>query len=115
MVGDRNRGADPPGDRHAAIAIWPGRRGDDPCRAGKKRSRDREKGIGMISILLAKRLRDSLLPVRPPSMLDWARQSITIPDGPRKGEMFDPDVQPFNRLFFGEVDSGRWDRIIALG
>lgn len=52
---------------------------------------------------------------KPPSMLEWARANIIVPDGPHKGTPFDPDVQPFSRLFFNEVDSGRWERIVATG
>lgn len=69
----------------------------------------------MISQAVRDRLRGSLLPNVPPNMLDWATFHVVIPDGPHKGQPFDADVQPFARLFLAEVDSGRWDRIVATG
>lgn len=61
------------------------------------------------------RLRKALVRNKPPSMLEWACRAIVVPDGPHKGQPFDPDVQPFARLFLSEVDSGKWDRIVATG
>ena len=69
----------------------------------------------MISFALERRLRSALVRPKPPKMLDWAQSTIVVPDGPLKGTLFDADTQPFTRLFFTEVDSGRWDRIVALG
>jgi phage terminase large subunit GpA-like protein len=65
----------------------------------------------VLSVALKSRFRESLLPRRAPSMLQWAVENIVIPDGPLRGQPFDPDTQPFSRLFLHEVDSGRWDRI----
>jgi phage terminase large subunit GpA-like protein len=48
-------------------------------------------------------------------MREFAESEIIIPDGPFKGEPFDCSTQPFSRLFFDEVDSGRWARIAATG
>jgi phage terminase large subunit GpA-like protein len=69
----------------------------------------------MISLELQNRLRNSLLPSRPPLMLVWAESTVVIPDGPLKGTMFDASVQPFSRLFLAEIDSGKWDRVVAAG
>ena len=56
-----------------------------------------------------------MLPALPPPILRWACGNIIIPDGPLKGQAFDPDVQPFARLFLDEVGSGKWDRFAAVG
>jgi phage terminase large subunit GpA-like protein len=56
-----------------------------------------------------------LFPRPIPSMREWAERTIIVPDGPHKGERFDCNTQPFSRLFFDAVDSGRWDRIVATG
>ena len=69
----------------------------------------------MITIELAARLRESLLPSRLPLLLEWAQEHLVIPDGPRRGELFDPDVQPFSRIFLSAVDSGQYERIVATG
>lgn len=69
----------------------------------------------MRRLAIGDKLKAALLPRAVPSMLQWAAENIVIPDGPHKGERFDPDTQPFARLFFQEVDSGRWDRIVATG
>ncbi|KKN53094.1 hypothetical protein LCGC14_0606060 [marine sediment metagenome] len=67
------------------------------------------------SIELQSRLIASILPRPIPSMREWAESTIIIPDGPHKGEPFSCDTQPFARLFFDEVDSGRWERIATTG
>lgn len=64
---------------------------------------------------LKPRLLSGLLPRVPPPMGQWAERTIIIPDGPYKGEPFSRDRQPFARLFFAEIESGRWDRIAATG
>jgi phage terminase large subunit GpA-like protein len=69
----------------------------------------------MIGFVLETKLRASLVPRRLPSMLEWAKSTVVIPDGPLKGQHFDPDSQPFSRLFLEAVDSGQWDRIVATG
>jgi len=67
----------------------------------------------MITTALATRLRASLLPPTPLPMLEWACRKIIIPDGPFRGQRFDPARQPFSRLLLTEIDSGRWDRIVV--
>jgi phage terminase large subunit GpA-like protein len=52
---------------------------------------------------------------RPRSMLEFASESIVIPDGPYAGTSWNPDRQPAQRLFFQEVDSGRWRRFAVVG
>ncbi|KKM81984.1 hypothetical protein LCGC14_1324120 [marine sediment metagenome] len=61
------------------------------------------------------RLIGPIFPRPIPSMREWAEKTIIIPDGPFKGEPFDRATQPFSRLFFDEVDSGHWERIVATG
>jgi len=69
----------------------------------------------MIDFHIGEKLKASLLPRPVSSMLEWAEANIVIPDGPHKGEPFDANTQPFARLFFQEVDSARWERIVATG
>lgn len=64
---------------------------------------------------LRPRLAAVLTPRAVPSMREWAEQTIVIPDGPYKGQAFDCTTQPFAGLFFDQVDSGRWDTIVATG
>lgn len=56
-------------------------------------------------------IRNFFRAARPPrvrGMLEFAREEIVLPDGPDKGERFDPDRQPFARRYFELVDSGQW-------
>ena len=69
----------------------------------------------MITFTLGNRLRESLLPRRARSVLEWATSTVVIPDGPAKGTMFDPETQPFSRLFLEALDSALWERIVATG
>lgn len=48
-------------------------------------------------------------------MFQFACDEIIIPDGPYKDLPFDPALQPFNRLWFEAIDSGRWRRHAATG
>jgi phage terminase large subunit GpA-like protein len=48
-------------------------------------------------------------------MRQFAEQEIVIPDGPFAGRRFNCDRQPYTRLWFDEVDSGRWSRHVATG
>jgi phage terminase large subunit GpA-like protein len=68
----------------------------------------------MISFALQEQLRSSLIPTATPSVLEWARDNVVLPDGPLRGTAFDPSVQPFARLFLDELDSGRWDRFVIV-
>ncbi len=69
----------------------------------------------MIRFALDTRLRSTLLPKPAPPILEWAENTIVIPDGPLKGQAFDADVQPFSRLFLRELDNPRWSRVAAVG
>ncbi len=71
--------------------------------------------MGSLSVAIRARLLREVFPRTIPPMREWAEQNIIIPDGPYKGEPFRCDVQPFSRLFFDEIDSGRWERIAATG
>lgn len=48
-------------------------------------------------------------------MCAFAESEIVLPSGPNKGERFKAGRQPFARLFFNEVDSGRWTRFAVTG
>ena len=49
------------------------------------------------------------------TMAEWAEKNIIIPDGPYVGRRFRLDRQPYSRLWFAAVDSGRWSRLVATG
>lgn len=49
------------------------------------------------------------------SMLQFACDEVVIPTGRYAGERFEPDRNPWTRLFFDAVDSGLWPRIAATG
>ncbi|QDT55930.1 Phage terminase large subunit (GpA) [Caulifigura coniformis] len=49
------------------------------------------------------------------SMRQFAETEIVIPDGPFQGRRFRCDRQPYTRLWFDAVDSGRWNRCVATG
>jgi phage terminase large subunit GpA-like protein len=68
-----------------------------------------------IPLILKTRLLSSLKRTKPPAILTWAEQNIVLPDGPHRGLSFDSLRQPFTRLFLKELDSGRWDKIVAVG
>lgn len=48
-------------------------------------------------------------------MREFAEQEIVIPDGPYEGRRFDCKRQPYTRLWFDAVDSGKWNRFVATG
>lgn len=48
-------------------------------------------------------------------MREFAEQEIVIPDGPFEGRKFSCDRQPYTRLWFDAIDSGRWNRHAATG
>ena len=49
------------------------------------------------------------------TMREFAEQEIVIPDGPYTGRRFRCSRQPYTRLWFYAVDSGRWTRCVATG
>jgi phage terminase large subunit GpA-like protein len=49
------------------------------------------------------------------TMERFAEDEIIIPTGPHEGRHFSCNRQPFSRLWFREVDSGRWRRIVTTG
>lgn len=49
------------------------------------------------------------------SMAQWAEDAIVLPNGPASGERYRHWRHPVSRLFFEELDSGRWSRVAALG
>lgn len=51
--------------------------------------------------------------VRP--MREWAEAELVLPSGPFKGQQFRVDRQPYAKLFFEELESGRWQWIAATG
>lgn len=67
---------------------------------------------------LVDELRHSVRRARAPrlrTMREFAEQEIVIPTGPFAGRRFRCAVQPFNRLWFDQVGSGRWSRHWATG
>ena len=48
-------------------------------------------------------------------MRQFAETEIIIPDGPFKGRRFSTARQPYSRLWFDLVDSGKWQRHFATG
>lgn len=59
-------------------------------------------------------LRDAISPVRR-SLRQFLAEDIWLPDGPRKGEPFRFETQPFTGLLVDEIDSGRWPEIFVAG
>lgn len=49
------------------------------------------------------------------TMRQFAEDEIVIPDGPFEGRKFSCARQPYTRLWFDAVDSGRWNRFAATG
>lgn len=48
-------------------------------------------------------------------MREFAEEEIVIPDGPYAGSKFSCETQPYSALWFDAVDSGRWNRLAAVG
>ncbi|MFQ5494277.1 MAG: terminase gpA endonuclease subunit [Phycisphaerae bacterium] len=48
-------------------------------------------------------------------MRRFAEDEIVIPNGPKEGRRFRCAWQPYTRLWFDAVDSGRWSRLVATG
>lgn len=49
------------------------------------------------------------------TMAQFAEQEIVIPTGPYAGRRFRLDRQPWARVWFDEIDSGKWQRMAATG
>lgn len=49
------------------------------------------------------------------SMREFADTEIVIPDGRFEGRRYNTQRQPYSRLWFDLVDSGRWNRFAATG
>ena len=49
------------------------------------------------------------------TMRQFAEEEIVLPSGPFAGSRFRCYRQPYTGLWFDEVDSGRWSRLIATG
>jgi len=69
----------------------------------------------MIDFPFGDRLKADLFPRVAPSMLQWATENVVIPDGPYRGQPFDPDIQPFARTLLDAIDGGRWQRVVIVG
>jgi phage terminase large subunit GpA-like protein len=57
----------------------------------------------------------SARPRRFRTMREFVEQELRLTGGPREGEMFRCDSQPYSRLWFDLVESGRWRRMFACG
>lgn len=49
------------------------------------------------------------------AMAEWAEQEVVLPNGPFATHRYRHFRHPVSKLFFDEIDSGRWSRIAALG
>ena len=49
------------------------------------------------------------------SITEWAESEIILPNGPFAGERYRHHRHPVSRLWFNEIDSGRWSRFAATG
>jgi phage terminase large subunit GpA-like protein len=49
------------------------------------------------------------------TMSQWAEDTIRLPNGPAAGERYRHRRHPISRVFFDEIDSGRWSRVAASG
>lgn len=65
-------------------------------------------------ITLGRRFARACRPARLRPMGQFAEQEVVIADGPHEGR-FRLDTQPFARLLFDEIDSGRWSRFVITG
>ncbi len=64
--------------------------------------------------VLAKALRDGK-PIPPRPMMQWVADELVIPSGRCRGEKFDFDTQPAAKLWFAEIDSGKWTDHVYVG
>jgi phage terminase large subunit GpA-like protein len=67
------------------------------------------------ALTLLNRVADAARAPRLRTLREFAEQEIVLPTGPHEGERFKCAKQPFSRLFFDEVDSGRWRRVALTG
>lgn len=58
---------------------------------------------------------DLIRPRKVRTQLEFAEQEIYLPNGPRKGERFNSNTQPWARLYLIELDGGRWRRYALVG
>lgn len=49
------------------------------------------------------------------SLLEFSESEIITPNGPQEGTLFSASFQPYVRLFYDEVDSGRWQFFSCVG
>lgn len=49
------------------------------------------------------------------TLRQFVEQELVLPSGPLAGTRFKVDRQPAQGLFFDQIDSGRWRRIVATG
>lgn len=54
-------------------------------------------------------------PRRLRSMRQFAEAEIILPSGPFEGRRFRCSRQPYTKLWFEQIDSGRWSRCVATG
>lgn len=67
------------------------------------------------ALQLIRRLSDAIRTPRLRTMREFAEAEIIIPTGPFAGLRYSCARQPYTRLWFDEVDSGRWRRMFATG
>lgn len=56
-----------------------------------------------------------MVPPRMRTLAEFAEQEIVLPSGPHQGMRYRLDRQPYVRLFFDQVQSDRWRRIVVTG
>jgi phage terminase large subunit GpA-like protein len=54
-------------------------------------------------------------PRRLRSMRQFAEEEVVVPSGPHAGRRYRCSRQPYTKLWFDAVDSGRWSRCVATG
>ena len=70
--------------------------------------------VAVLDREIARMLRDSRSPVVRP-LEQFVTEDLWLPDGPKKGQRFRYEWQPFTRLLVREIDSGRWPEIFIAG
>jgi phage terminase large subunit GpA-like protein len=64
---------------------------------------------------LLRRIAQNIRTPRLRTMREFAEQEIVVPTGPYAGLRFSCARQPFSRLLFDAIDSGRWRRVATTG
>src|SRR4051812_43022676 len=64
---------------------------------------------------LLKRVAQNIRAPRLRTMREFAEQEIVVPTGPFAGLRFNCARQPFTRLWFEQIESGRWRRVATTG